>query len=397
MLKGIIAAMEPLSLYLHIPFCQHRCAYCDFNTYSTVTELKGLYVDALGQEIEQVAQLAGDAQRQRTIKSVFFGGGTPSLLSLGEIHQILDRVQHQFNLDSDCEVTLELNPDTVDKAYLSGLPGIGINRLSMGVQSALPTELALLERTHDFQQVIDSFSYARAAGFANISLDLIYGLPAQDLASWAESLAAVLELRPDHLSLYCLTIEPGTPMHRWLSTGRIIQPDPDRAAEQYAYACNELANYGFEHYEISNWAMAGHECRHNLTYWRNQEYLGLGAGAHGHANGYRYQLVKQPRVYIRRINDGRAAIFPLSSAVAEHHKVDTREAMSDTVITQLRLLQEGLDLLSFRYKFGQTLDEAYDGLVSQLLEWGLLVQADDHILLSERGRFISNQVFYRFV
>lgn len=186
-------------------------------------------------------------------------------------------------------------------------------------------------------------------------------------------------------------------MHRWLSNGSIDQPDPDLAAEQYAFACQELASHGFDHYEISNWAQPGQECRHNLTYWRNQPYLGMGAGAHGQANGYRYQLVKQPRVYIRRINNGQPHVFPLSSAATEYHEVSLQEAMSDTVITQLRLLNEGLDLDAFEHRFGQSLDKAYDGLVSQLTEWGLLVPSNGRILLTERGRFISNQVFYRFM
>jgi oxygen-independent coproporphyrinogen-3 oxidase len=255
----------------------------------------------------------------------------------------------------------------------------------------------LLERTHDFAKVVEVMEWARSAGFNNISLDLIYGLPGQDLQSWKRSVTAALELVPEHLSLYCLTIEPGTPMQRWLSAGRIAEPDGDVAAEQYEHAGEVLAQRGYQHYEISNWALPGYECRHNLTYWRNQAYLGLGAGAHGQANGYRYQLVKQPRVYIRRISEGAAGPFPHSSAVVESHAVSRQEAMSDTVITQLRLLEEGLDMVRFRQKFGSTLDDAYDGLVTQLVDWDLLRREDDRLLLSERGRFISNQIFYRFV
>lgn len=389
--------MEPLSLYLHIPFCQHRCAYCDFNTYTTVIMLQEQYVHALELEIRQVAALADLVGQKRPFQTIFFGGGTPSLLSISELRRILDCVQQTFGFTSDPEITLEANPDTVDKSYLAGLRQIGINRLSIGVQSALTAELALLERTHDFAKVIEIMSEARAVGFDNLSLDLIYGLPGQDNSEWNKSLTAALELAPDHLSLYCLTIEPGTPMHRWLSSGRIVQPDPDLAAEQYKSACQILAGHGLEHYEISNWALPGFECRHNLAYWRNQEYLGLGAGAHGQANGHRYQSVKQPRVYIRRMNEGQADSFPLSGAVAESHKISPREAMSDTVITQLRLLHEGLDLTEFKRRFGFTLDEAFAGLASQLIDWGLLMRSNGNLLLTERGWFISNQVFYRFM
>jgi oxygen-independent coproporphyrinogen-3 oxidase len=389
--------MEPLSLYLHIPFCRHRCAYCDFNTYTTVSTLQDQYIHALEREIKQVAILADMAGQKRPFHTLFFGGGTPSLLSVSELHRVLDCVQNTFGLTSDSEITLEANPDTVDKIYLEELHQIGINRLSFGVQSALAADLTILERTHDFATVIAVVSEARTIGFDNLSLDLIYGLPGQNMPSWTKSLEATLELTPDHLSLYCLTIEPGTPMHRSLVNGHIVQPDADLAAEQYKFACQILAEHGFEHYEISNWAMPNHECRHNMIYWRNQEYLGLGAGAFGQANGYRYGLVKRPRVYIRRMDKGNGSVFPLSSAVAESHKIGRSEAMSDTVITQLRLLQEGLDLSAFSRRFGQSFDEAYDGLSSQLIDWGLLTQSDDRILLSERGRFISNQVFYRFI
>ncbi len=389
--------MEPLSLYLHIPFCRHRCAYCDFNTYTTVGMLQDHYVCSLEQEIGQVARLADAAGQIRPFHTIFFGGGTPSLLSLGQLQRILDVVQNSFGLDKNAEVTLEANPDTVDSRYLNGLRKLGVNRLSFGVQSAVAGELALLERTHDFAKVVAVVAQARQAGFDNLSLDLIYGLPGQDISSWSKSLQAALDLKPEHLSLYCLTIEPGTPMHRWLANGRIIQPDPDLAADQYKIAGEILAAHGFEHYEISNWAKPNLECRHNMTYWRNQDYIGLGAGAYGHANGHRYGLVKQPRVYIRRVGEGDGSIFPLSNAVAESHKIEQEEAMSDTVIMQLRMLQEGLDLTKFARRFGQSLDEAFNGLPSQLVDWGLLTQTDDRIFLSERGRFISNQVFYRFM
>jgi oxygen-independent coproporphyrinogen-3 oxidase len=210
-------------------------------------------------------------------------------------------------------------------------------------------------------------------------------------------LRAALEQRPEHLSLYCLTIEPGTPLQQWLSSGRIRPPDPDLAAEQYGLACTLLQQHGYIHYEISNWARPGRECRHNLTYWRNQSYLGLGAGAHGCAAGYRYHVVRQPRVYIRRMAEGHPLAFPLSAAVAGYHVVDRQEAMSDTVITQLRLLNEGLDLDAFAGAFGQSLDEAYNGTIGQLEAWGLLQRQNGRLLLTENGRFLSNQVFYRFI
>ncbi|MCP5097350.1 MAG: radical SAM family heme chaperone HemW [Chloroflexi bacterium] len=383
---------DRLSLYLHIPFCRHRCSYCDFNTYTSLGDLQESYTQALIHEIHQVAP-----ETPQTVHTIFFGGGTPSLMTAVQIHNILHTIRNRFNLADDAEVTMEANPGTVSLDYLTAVHQSGVNRISFGVQSVIPSELALLEREHDFETVIDAVAMARMAGIDNFNLDLIYGVPGQTLTSWDESVHTVLQLKPHHLSLYCLTIEPGTPMNRWLQNGRFAPPDPDLAADQYELAGDILAEKGFEQYEISNWSLPNRECEHNLTYWRNGDYLGLGAGAHGQANGVRYHVVKQPRVYIRRLQTGTPKQYPLSTAVAGYHKLDAQEAMSNTIITQLRLLQEGLDLDAFAIQFGQTLDDAYNGTMSQLIEWGLLKIEENKLLLTKNGRFISNQVFHRLI
>ena len=381
-----------LSLYLHIPFCQHRCAYCDFNTYTSLMDLREVYADAL---VGEMAQVAGEVRRPA--HTLFLGGGTPSLMSPASLERILDGVRTHFQLAAGAEVTMEANPGTVDLAYLTAVRQAGINRLSLGVQSVIPSELALLERAHDFPTVVDAVRMARQVGLDNFNLDLIYGVPGQTLASWEQSLRAVLDLDPTHLSLYCLTIEPGTPMQRWLLNGRIQLPDPDLAADQYELACTVLAERGYDHYEISNWAKPGLACEHNLTYWRNGEYLGLGAGAHGHAAGVRYQIVKQPRVYLRRLQAAAAPGFPLSTAVAASHPVSRAEAISDTMMTQLRLLNEGLDLNAFEARFGQSVADVYNGTLDQLLDWDLVAVANGRLRLTQKGWFLSNQVFYRFM
>ncbi|MBP6470351.1 MAG: radical SAM family heme chaperone HemW [Chloroflexi bacterium] len=381
-----------LSLYIHIPFCGHRCAYCDFNTYTSLGELKGAYAAAVCAELAQVA-----GGEKRPYHTIFFGGGTPSLMPPETIRQILQAVNAHFSPVGVPEITMEANPGTVDGAYLTAVAAAGVNRLSFGVQSAVASELALLERTHDFATAVQAVAMARAAGLSNFNLDLIYGLPGQTLASWRESLDAVLALEPPHLSLYCLTIEPGTPMQRWLLNGRIQPPDPDLAADQYDLACDLLAQHGYDHYEISNWAKPGGECAHNLTYWRDGEYLGLGAGAHGHAGGVRYQVVKQPRVYIRRLEMSEARGYPLSTAVSDYHAISQDEAMTDAVITQLRLLQEGLDLAAFAARFGRTLDEAFPGTAAQLAAWDMVREANGRLYLTPKAYFLSNQVFYRFI
>lgn len=380
-----------LSLYLHIPFCRHRCAYCDFNTYTSLGELQDAYAAALGAEVAQMGQ-----HGERPVHTIFLGGGTPSLMSPAQLTVIMAKVQRHFALQPDAEITMEANPGTVDEAYLTAVKNLGINRISFGVQSAIPSELALLEREHDFETAVTAVDMARAAGIDNLNMDLIYGVPGQTLASWEQSLNAVLTLKPPHISLYCLTIEPGTPMQRWLLNGRIQPPDPDLAADQYETACEILGENGYLHYEISNWALPGYACEHNLTYWRNHEYLGLGAGAHGHAAGYRYHVVRQPRVYIRRLQE-KGGRFPLSTAVADHTRLSQQEMMSDTIITQLRLLEEGLDLKAFAHKFGCSFFDAYPGTTEQLIELGLLRIADDRLLLTQKGWFLSNQVFYRFL
>lgn len=393
--------MTAYALYLHIPFCRQRCSYCDFNTYTSLDDLKAPYVAALAAEMRQVSARAALAGESRpAVRTIFFGGGTPSLLSPQLVAAILDTARASFDVLPEAEITMEANPGTVSAGYLAAVHGLGVNRLSYGVQSALPGELALLGREHDFAAAVEAVALARAAGFDNLNLDLIYGLPGQSVADWARTLAAVRPLAVEHISLYCLTIEPGTPLQRRLLNGTILAPDPDTAADQYELACAELAAAGFGHYEISNWARPGRECRHNVVYWRNEPYLGLGAGAHGLAGGYRYQVVRQPRAYIRRLaiaDDLIRMPFPLSSAVAAYHAVGQAEAMSDTAITQLRLLDEGLNLSAFNARFGQSFDTVYADEVSRLEAWGLLQRQNGHLLLTDRGRFLSNRVFVEFV
>lgn len=383
--------MRPLSVYLHIPFCAHRCSYCDFNTYTSLSDLQEPYATALAQEVVQVA-----GQMRRPVKTLFLGGGTPSLMSPASLQHILDAVYERFDVWDAAEITLEANPNTVDIAYLRELRQLGINRLSFGAQSAVQSELQLLDRIHSFDRVVEAVAQARAAGFDNFNVDLIYGVPGQTLASWQHSMAAVLDLAPTHVSLYCLTIEPGTPMQRWLLNGSMAAPDPDLAADQFQLACDTLGAAGFGHYEISNWAQAGRECKHNLTYWRNGDYLGLGAGAHGHADGYRYHVVKQPRTYLRRMQ-GAGDGYPFSAALANKTKLSEADQISDTMMTQLRLLDEGVDMQQFERDFGRTLHDVYGATLTQLIEWGLLTENENRLLLTEQATFVSNQVFHRLM
>lgn len=316
-----------------------------------------------------------------------------------EMGIIFEALHAHFEIAPDAEISMECNPITISAEYLNAMRSLGVNRLSLGVQSVIPNELQLLDRQHNFQTVVNAIDIVRATGFDNFNIDLIYGVPGQTLATWEKSVQAVLDLDPNHLSLYCLTIEPGTPMQRWLKNGSMAAPDGDLAADQFELAVEKMGANGYEHYEISNWAKPGRACEHNLTYWRNNDYLGLGAGAHGYANGIRYHVVKQPRRYIACFtdNDSPSKGYPLTSAIAEQIPQSADDQIGDTVITQLRLLQEGLDLIAFEKKFGLSPEKHFGVTLVQLLDWGLVRKTDRYLQLTEQGQFVSNQVFSRLI
>lgn len=392
----------PYSLYFHIPFCVHRCAYCDFNTYAGQEDAIPAYVEALCAETRAVARTAGE---RLEVHTVFFGGGTPSLLTPGQFERILAAVHENFTVLPGGEFTLEANPGTLPLETLQALRGLGFNRLSLGVQSAHPDELRQLERIHDYFDVIAAVSGARRAGFDNLNLDLIYGLPGQSPDRWQASLELALGLDPEHFSLYALTIEHGTPFGHWTRRGLLPSLDPDAAADMYEWAGERLEAAGFGQYEISNWAKPGGECRHNLQYWRNQPYLGLGAGAHGYAGGMRYSNVLRIKAYIERLlHPGPATpVFPLSPAAVDQRRVTPRVEMQETLITGLRLTGEGLSAAAFRRRFGVELTDVFGKEVTELLGLGLLEwtsvgpEEDRCLRLTRRGRLLGNQVFVRFV
>lgn len=389
-----LTGAEPLAVYLHIPFCQVRCAYCDFNTYAGLNDLIEPYTRALAQEMRLVGQAGG---RPR-VHTIFFGGGTPSLLPLAALAQLLAALRHAFDLTPDCEITLEANPGTVQRDYFVGLHHLGVNRLSLGVQSSHPHELRLLDRAHLFGDVAQAVTWARAAGFERLNLDLIYALPHQTLAQWQATLHRTLGLGPDHISAYALSLEHGTPMRAWVQRGLLAEPDPDLAADMYAWTAETLAAHGFDHYEISNWANgAGQACRHNLQYWRNRPYLGLGAGAHGYADGTRYANVLAPAVFIQRVANGAPRPFPLSPAVATAQTVSAEEAMNDTVLLGLRLLHEGVNLADFAARHGVSALTHFGKTLRRLHALQLLTWDEATLRLTPAGRFVSNRVFSEFV
>ena len=390
------------SIYLHIPFCRHRCGYCDFNTYAGMADLIPVFTQALCREIQLLAE---SAKATLPVRTIFFGGGTPSLMPFSELEQVFSFLRHYFDLLPGAEITLEANPGTVSLSYLAGLVRLGVNRLSLGMQSAIPAELRLLEREHEFSEVVQAVAWARRAGFENLNLDLIFGLPFQTLPTWQETLDNALALQPDHFSLYALTLEHGTPMQHQVEQNLLPAPDPDLAADMYEFAAERLDQAGFFQYEISNWARLNRGggsmvCRHNLQYWRNQPYLGFGAGAHGYANAVRTANVLAPSVYVQRCLEGDVQVFPRTPATAEAIQVERSAEIAETMMMGLRLVQEGVSNRAFQERFGQSLEEVFGEAIKRLQNLGLLEWAGsngDILRLSPQGHLLGNQVFMEFV
>ena len=388
-------ALEPLALYVHIPFCQARCTYCAFNTYAGMAARIAPYVNALLREICVV----GSAGGHPPASTLYFGGGTPSQLPADSVRQIIQTCTKSFALDPSAEISFEANPGDADGAYFRALRGAGVNRLSIGMQSAQPDELRLFARRHTYDDVRATVRLARQAGFLSINLDLIYGVPGQSMDSWRRSLEAALALGPDHLSLYSLSIEEGTPLHARVLGGRITAPDPDLAADMVEWAAERLSAAGLCQYEISNWAAPGHACRHNVHVWRNEAYLGFGAGAHGCAARVRYENIATPDAYIARISaQQEARLFPLSAAAAAAATLNTTEEMADTMILGLRLTGEGVDPAAFRARFGRELWDVYGSTLDRLLAHGLIERSvSGTVRLTRRGWLLGNHVFSEFV
>jgi oxygen-independent coproporphyrinogen-3 oxidase len=382
----------PLAIYLHIPFCRTKCTYCAFNTYTNLDSLIEPFVDALVHEIRIASK------PNQKVHTVFFGGGTPSLLTPEQIKRILTAIEASFSVLPDAEISLEANPNDITGDYLSELRRIGINRLSLGMQSANLSELTLFARRHDNDQTVQAVSAARAAGFDNLNLDLIYGVPHQTLSNWDWSLQQMLTLQPDHVSLYALGLEDGTPMQEWVAKGRLPTPDDDLTADMYELATEKLANAGYEQYEISNWSKPGHQCRHNLQYWRNLPYAGFGPGAHGYADGVRYSTILSPQRYIKALQDSSASyIFPNTPATHETVIVDRAEEIAETLIMGLRLTQEGINRQTFDQRFGIDLVELHRPIIEKYVTYGLLHVEDEVVRITQQGRLLSNMIFRELV
>ena len=381
-----------LALYVHIPFCTAKCGYCDFNSYEGLEHLVPEYTPALRRE----AALWAPAARDFHVRSVFFGGGTPSLTSLDDLAAIIATLREQYEFDADAEWTLEANPTELTREHLAGMRALGINRLSMGVQSMHDDELTLLERLHSPERVVAAVADARAAGFDNMNLDLIFGLIGQPLERWQETLERVIAFEPEHLSCYALTVEPGTSLFYRVQKGLLAEPDPDVAADQYEWTRVRLAEAGYAQYEISNWSKPGRACRHNLTYWRAEPYLGLGAGAHSFFIGRRFANIDAPNRYVEAVNEAfeaRAASGTTAMRQIAGGEVPDRDTLlADAMILGLRLI-DGIDIAGFRAQWDCDPRTTFADALARHERIGLIASDDRHIRLTDRGLLLANEVF----
>ena len=392
-----------MGLYVHVPFCKTKCPYCDFNTYQGIENLIGPYQEAVTAEL----RLWGRVLEKPVVNTIFLGGGTPSYLPADHIRGILEATQDAFRVLDKAEITVEANPDDLNRSKCDSLLSQGVNRLSIGVQSLDAGLLAQLGRRHGPDQAIEAFQTAQDAGFTNINLDLMYGLPRQTMSQWQDTIQKVASLGSAHLSLYCLTLEEGTPLHRWVKDGDVPVPDEDLAADMYSYARATLADAGYYHYEVSNWSLPGRGAWHNIGYWRNLPYLGVGPGAHSSLMSHRFWQVSSPRLYIAKVKewaDSNPKPFDAMAEVAldtvypidgwEHIDIDTD--CSEIMILGLRLL-DGLDLKEASDRAGVDLESRYGAQIKDLVELGLLERQDGRLRLNSSAYLIANQVFTRFV
>ena len=359
-----------LELYLHIPFCVRKCNYCDFFSASGTKEELNTYVQALCKEINRYKDFA----KEYIVKTVFLGGGTPSLLTADQMKLIFENLNQIFTIDPVAEITMEMNPGTVDREKLSGYKKCGINRLSIGLQSTKNRELQILGRIHTYEEFLETYRLARAEGFENINVDLMSAIPGQSLTDWEENLKTVAELAPEHISAYSLIVEEGTPFYEEYGEGRHADQLPDEETERKMYWRTKeiLSKYGYERYEISNYAKPGYACRHNIGYWERTEYLGIGTGAASLINNSRFNYGEEPE------------------------KLTVSAQMEETMFLGLRMMK-GVSKIKFLKMYGESMENVYGNVIRDMEQKGLLEDGEDFVKLTDRGIDVSNYVMSEFL
>lgn len=377
--------MKEIGLYLHIPFCIKKCKYCDFVSYNQNNSMIDAYTDALIKEMNMYKNRLIDYK----IKTIFIGGGTPSILDINKLDEVVKQLHKKFNISGDIEFSIESNPGTLTKEKLKFYNSIGINRLSIGLQSFNNEILKFIGRIHSKEDFIENYYSARDAGFKNINIDLIYGLPGQNLNDWERTLQQAIKIKPEHVSAYSLKIEEGTTFHKLFEERKLNLPSDEEDRDMYHLGISLLNKNGIKQYEISNFSKAGYECKHNLIYWNNQEYLGMGVSAHSYLNKNRFSNFNDINEYIHSIN---SETLPVS---AEEIK-DKQDEITETIFLGLRL-NKGLNLRKFNDRFGVSIFELYGEKIDKLVSLGLLTTEENHIKLTSYGMDVSNQVFVEFI
>lgn len=382
---------RPLQLYLHIPFCIQKCAYCDFLSAQADGKTRQAYVDAVVKEIYAYGKMATEYE----ITTIFVGGGTPSVLDAKQMEQIFRALYQVFTVQEDAEITLEMNPGTVNSEKLRAYKYLGINRLSIGLQTVDNHELKMLGRIHTFEEFLDSYEKAREEGFTNINIDLISAIPGQTAASWEQTLERVASLGPEHISAYSLIVEEGTPFYMKYGEEKQGLPSEDEERRMYELTRERLEEYGYQRYEISNYAKDGYECRHNLGYWECREYLGIGLGASSLLNGSRYTHITNLSEYLTYSESGDG--FVDLEKIEENREVLTRKAqMEEFMFLGLRKMS-GISQKQFESRFGAEIESVYGKEIEKLMKEKLLTRQGDHIRLTDQGINLSNLVFIEFL
>ncbi len=373
-------------IYVHIPFCKKKCLYCDFNSYAGCDDLTAPYVDALVEEILTSEDMFD------SVDSIYIGGGTPLLAGVEGIRSVLGAIRDRFDVTPDAEISIEANPDTISLKDLIELRESGVNRLSIGFQSLSDKNLSLLGRIHDTKTAIRSFKMARTAGFDNINIDMIYGLPSQSLDDWHQELDSLMSLSPEHLSLYPLSLEEGTPLKKMIDSNIVASVEEDDQAEMMELVSGRLSGYrergGYRHYEISNYALEGYECRHNHNYWSCCDYLGVGAGAHSHRKGRRWWNVKMIPDYIERLALGKKPI-------EGEERLDKEARIAESIFLGLRTMR-GVDLSGLGEKFEVDIFKLYESEIKSLVDDGL-VELSETLRLTKRGEYLANWAMSAFL
>ncbi|AZA53339.1 radical SAM family heme chaperone HemW [Chryseobacterium sp. G0201] len=366
-------------IYIHIPFCKQKCSYCNFH-FSTSLNFKDEMIAAMKKEIF----LRKDELQNKNLHSLYFGGGTPSILSVDEINSMIDEVLKHFSFEKDIEITLEANPDDLDKNFLKGLSNSHINRLSIGTQSFFEEDLKLMNRAHNASEAESSIKRAQDFGFENLSIDLIYGSPTSNLAIWKENLNKTIALEVPHISSYALTVEPKTALENWISKGKVANPKEEEQNEEFYYLSDFLKDNGFDHYEVSNFAKPGFYSRHNSAYWKYKEYLGIGPSAHSY-NGHdiRSWNIANNQQYIKKLN---------SNILAKETEILSQEdQFNEMIMIGLRTIW-GVDLESLNNKFSNKILDTFQNDIKSKVSDGILVVEDNHLKIPEKHWFMADGI-----